>query len=87
METLTLSIESDLAQTIKSYAMRQGCTLSGLVESYFFSLAKNEEINEMTLDTQLTGTPLASTLLGALKAPDRIDYKEEFSNSLIEKYL
>jgi len=47
METkLTLNIESNLAQTIKSYAMRNGCTLSGLVENYFFALVKNEEIKK-----------------------------------------
>jgi len=83
METkLTLRVESGLAQMIKSYAKRKGYTLSDLVENYFFSLVKNEEINEVDLTA-----PLASALFGSLRAPDKADYKEELINSLSDKYL
>ena len=83
METkLTLRIESDLAQTMKNYAKRKGYALSTLVENYFFALVKSEEINEANLTA-----PLASSLLGSLRAPDKADYREELVNSLTEKYL
>jgi hypothetical protein len=83
METkLTFSIESGLVQTTKSYAKRKGCTLSGLVENYFSALVKNEEINETIMTA-----PLASALLGSLRAPDKANYKEELTYFLEEKYL
>jgi len=84
METkLTLSIESDLAQTVKKYAKKKGYTLSNLVENYFLLLIKNEETSEVPL----SDVPLASSLLGSLRTPDKTNYKEELTNSLIEKYL
>ena len=83
METrLTLSIESDLAQTVKRYAKEKGYTISGLVENYFLSIIEKEETNEESLTA-----PLANTLLGSLKAPGKADYKEELTDSLVNKYL
>jgi len=83
METkLTLSIESGLAQTAKSYAKRKGYTLSGLVENYFLTLIKIEETGESTVDT-----PIANALFGSLNAPEKMDYKEELTDFLVEKYL
>ena len=80
METkLTLSIESGLARMIKSYAKRKGCTLSGLVESYFFTLVKNDEINETTMNA-----PLEGSLSGSLRSLDKVNYKEELANFLEE---
>ena len=82
METkLTLSIEADLAQTIRVYANRRGFTLSTLVENYFFSLIDNEKMNETNLES-----PLSIKLFGSLNAPDNPNYKEELINSLTEKY-
>ena len=83
METkLTLSIESELAQTAKKYAKEQGYTLSYIVENYFLTLIKSKEITGMILTA-----PVANALLGSLKALDKADYKEEMVDSLTEKYL
>ena len=82
METkLTLSIESDLAQTVKSYAKKKGYTLSYLVENYFLALIGSEKTSEV-----ISTAPRANALLGSLKASEKMDYKEELTNSLINKY-
>ena len=83
METkLVLTIESDLAKTVKSYAKTRGYTLSGLVGSYFSSLIMDEETKDIT-----STTSLANQLWGSLKAPVEADYKKELTNVLVEKYL
>jgi len=83
METkLTLSIESNLAQIVNGYAKKKGCTLSNLVENYFWAIVKSEEADK----TNLTA-PVANALFGSLKAPDNTDYKEELTAFMTEKYL
>jgi len=65
METkITLNIESDLAQTVKSYAKKKGYTLSSLVENYFLALIK---IEEKTTETTMNA-PIANALFGSLNA-------------------
>ena len=84
METkITLNIESDLAQTVKSYAKKKGYTLSSLVENYFLALIK---IEEKTTETTMNA-PIANALFGSLNAPNKMDYKEEMTDFLTEKYL
>ena len=46
------------------------------------SIESDEETNEVSLTA-----PLANTLLGSLKAPGKADYKEELTDSLMNKYL
>ena len=46
--TLTLNLEEDLLQQAKRHAERHGVTLSGLVETLFLRLARDEETPQPT---------------------------------------
>jgi hypothetical protein len=78
---LTLTIGYERMQTIENYAKKRGYTLSGLVENYFSAIIKSEEV------AGSISAPIANSLLGSLKAPDKADYKKELENALEEKYL
>ena len=78
----TLNIENNIAIRANNYAKKNGWTLSNLVENYLLAIVKREDTNELTLTA-----PIASTLFGSLKAPDKDDYNDELEESLMEKYL
>ena len=78
---LTLTIEQSLIEKAKRYAKGKGRSLSDIVENYLKVIIKDEE--SKVLDT----TPIVSSLRGSFKLPESIDYKEELSKGLSEKYL
>lgn len=78
---LTLTIEDSVIKKAKRYAKSRGRSLSDIIENYLKVITHNDPI----ADTELT--PLVKSLKGAFKAPEGLDYKEELTKGLSEKYL
>ncbi len=78
---LTLTIKKALIEKAKHYAKGKGRSLSDIVENYLKVIIKEE--NTKVIDS----TPIASSLRGSFKAPQRFDYKEELTKGLSKKYL
>ncbi|KAA6303746.1 MAG: hypothetical protein EZS26_000297 [Candidatus Ordinivivax streblomastigis] len=79
--TLTLSLEQEVVQTMEAYTQKRGGDISELVKNYFYMLIRNDYLEN------IPKTPLASSLMGSLNAPDNADYKEELEDALVKKYL
>ena len=78
---LTLNIDKELAKKAKSYARSRGRSLSDLVENYFKILtSKDRSENE-------DYPRIVKSLLGAIRAPENLDYKSDLSEQLTKKYL
>ncbi|MEA5429477.1 DUF6364 family protein [Arcicella lustrica] len=78
---LTLTIEQAVIDKAKKYAKEKERSLSDLIESYLKTLPVDNPQDEIEL------TPIVKSLKGTFSAPEKLDYKEELSNSLSEKYL
>lgn len=76
---LTLSLDESVIERAKIYAQEHQINLSKLIESYLSSLLekKSEEI---------VITPLVESLSGVVTIPEEFDFKDDYSNFLIEKY-
>ena len=76
---LTLSLDESVIERAKIYAQEHQISLSKLIESYLSSLLekKSEEI---------VITPLVESLSGVVTIPEEFDFKDDYSNFLIEKY-
>jgi hypothetical protein len=79
--TLTLSLEQEVVKTMEAYTQKRGSDISELVKNYFYMLIRNDYLEN------IPETPLAGSLLGSLNAPDNADYKKEFEDALVKKYL
>ncbi len=77
---LTLTIERTVIEQAKLYAKEKGRSLSDIVENYLKIITKEQEFEEEL-------SPLIKSLQGSFKLKDDIDYKEELSKGLAEKYL
>ena len=78
---LTLTIEQTTIEKAKKYANSKGRSLSDIVENYLKAITKEDD------DESIELTPIVQALKGTFKAPKNIDYKEELSKRLTEKYL
>ena len=78
---LTLTIEQTTIEKAKKYANSKGRSLSDIVENYLKAITKEDD------DESIELTPIVQSLKGTFKAPKNIDYKEELSKRLTEKYL
>ncbi len=78
---LTLTIEQALIEKTKEYAKEKGRSLSGIVESYFKVLVKEEGV------VKSKPTPIADSLRGSFKAPKDFNYKKELTKALAKKHL
>lgn len=78
---LTLTIEQTIIEKAKKYAKGEGRSLSDIIENYLKVVTKEDNIESIDL------TPIVKSLKGAFKAPGNIDYKNELSKRLTEKYL
>ncbi|MGH7491737.1 MAG: DUF6364 family protein [bacterium] len=85
METkLTLRMDSKLIDSAKSYAERQGISLSKLVAEYFQMIASKRNKNLEAFQP----TPILSEITGVLqKNPGNKDSREAYRKHLEEKYL
>ena len=82
METkLTLRLNESVIERAKIYAKNQKLSLSKMIESYLDSLTREED-----KEKKLHITPLVESLSGVINIPPDLDYKNEYSSYLTEKY-
>jgi hypothetical protein len=76
---LTLNLDKNVIEQAKEYAKSHKISLSRLIESYLSSLnAKKDRETEIT--------PLVKSLSGVIKLENGFNYKESYTDYLIEKY-
>ncbi|WP_339792809.1 MAG: DUF6364 family protein [Imperialibacter sp.] len=78
---LTLTIEKSVIERAKSYAEKNGQSLSHVVETYLRSVTKEETTKEIAF------SPMIKSLKGSFKAPSDFSYKEQLEKALAKKYL
>lgn len=76
---LTLNVDKAVIERAKEYAKSQKISLSRLIESYLDSLTSKK-----SKDVEIT--PLVKSLSGVIKLDKNFDYKEAYTDYLIEKY-
>ncbi|WP_406823857.1 DUF6364 family protein [Pedobacter sp. KACC 23697] len=81
---LTLTINDAVIKRAKSYAQKQGRSLSALIENYLMAITQKEEI--VAKDDKLS--PLIKSLMLRPKVdlPNDYDYKKELEKIKDEKY-
>ena len=83
---LTLNIDKRVISKAKTYAKKQGRSLSAMVESYLRVITSNEQVDESKILEN--ASPRVKSLVGiAKKLPQDKDYKELITEYLTEKYL
>ena len=76
---LTLNVDNNVIEKAKAYAKSQNISLSRLIESYLASL-----ISQKSKDIDIS--PLVESLSGVIEIDKDFDYKEKYTDYLIEKY-
>lgn len=76
---LTLNVDKNVIEQAKEYAKSHQISLSRLVESYLASLIEKK-------DGETEITPLVESLSGVIELDKDFDYKESYTNFLMEKY-
>ncbi len=76
---LTLRLDKQIIENAKIYANNQNTSLSKMVESYLEFLTKKKE-----KETDIT--PLVASLSGVIHLENDINYKEDYSDYLSNKY-
>ena len=81
METkLTLKLDKDVIDKIKMYAQSRNISLSKMVEKYFRSLTSGKRyVNDKY-------SPIVKELSGIIKIEDNTDYRDKYTDYLVEKY-
>jgi hypothetical protein len=76
---LTLNVDKNVIEQAKEYAKLHKISLSRLIESYLSSL-------NVKKDKEIEITPLVKSLSGVIKLENDFNYKESYTDYLIEKY-
>ena len=76
---LTLNLDKSVIDRAKEYAKSHKISLSRLIESYLASLTAKKE-HEIEI------TPLVESLSGVIELDENFDYKQRYTDYLIEKY-
>jgi len=76
---LTLNVDKLVIEQAKKYAKSHKISLSQLIESYLSSI-----INKKHKEIEIT--PLVKSLSGVIKLENDFDYRESYTDYLIEKY-
>jgi hypothetical protein len=77
---LTLNLDKEIIEKSKEYAKSQSISLSKLIESYLASLVNDRQSKEIEI------TPLVKSLSGVIELEEGFDYKEKYTEYLLEKY-
>lgn len=77
---LTLNLDKEVIEKAKDYAKSQSISLSKLIESYLASLVNDMPSKEIEI------TPLVKSLSGVINLDEDFDYKEKYTEYLLEKY-
>ena len=76
---LTLNVNKSVIERAKEYAKSHKISLSKLIESYLSSLT-NKKSQEAKI------TPLVESLIGVIELDKDFDYKNGYTEYLMEKY-
>ena len=76
---LTLNADKDIVEKVKVYAKSHKISLSQLIESYLASL-----ISKKSREIEIT--PLVKSLSGVIELDKDFDYKNRYTDYLMEKY-
>lgn len=76
---LTLNVDRRVIEKAKEYSKSRKISLSRLIESYLSSLTANQK-----QDIEIT--PLVESLSGVIELENDFNYKESYTDYLIEKY-
>lgn len=77
---LTLKLNQEIIESAKKYAANKKLSLSRIVESYLQSLTSEEHKDKFEI------SPFVKSIATGGKIPMDLDYKNEYSDYLIEKY-
>ena len=76
---LTLKLNEDIIAKAKEYAKSRKTSLSDLIENYLQKITSDKNNNR-------TITPLVKSLSGVISLPKDAEYKEDYTDYLINKY-
>ena len=76
---LTIRLNKNVIEKAKVYAQSHKISLSKFVESYLDSITKVRE-------KKIEITPLVESLSGVIDLPEDYNYKNDYTNYLMEKY-
>ena len=81
---LTLTVDKEVIEKAKTFAKKEGRSLSNLIEDYLKSL-----IERPISKSNFEYTPIVNSLRGAIQIEDKetFDYKDILEDELIKKYL
>jgi hypothetical protein len=77
---LTLKLDKGVIEKAKEYAKKKNISLSRMVERYFKAVIEKKQ------DKEKKYSPLVEELSGIINLDKNFDFKEDYTNYLIEKY-
>lgn len=77
---LTLKLNKRVIEKAKIYASKEKMSLSRIVESYLQALTSEKEVSGFVI------SPFVKSMATGTKVPADSDYKDEYSDHLMEKY-
>lgn len=81
---LTLKLDKVVIERAKEYATSHNRSLSRIIESYLQSLTIKEDSKTSKTDIQIS--PFVKSMSSGVQIPADLDYKNDYSNYLAEKY-
>jgi hypothetical protein len=84
METkITLKLNKNVIERARDYAESHNRSLSGIVEAYLQSLTLQDDTSKKE---EIEISPFVKSMSSGINIPVDLDYKEEYSNYLTQKY-
>jgi hypothetical protein len=77
---LTLKLDKGVIEKAKEYAKKKNISLSRMVERYFKAVVEKKQ------DKEKKYSPLVEELSGIINLDKDFDFREDYTNYLIEKY-
>jgi hypothetical protein len=77
---LTLKLDKGVIENAKEYAKKKNISLSRMVERYFRAVIEKKQ------DKEKKYSPLVEELSGIINLDKNFDFREDYTNYLIEKY-
>lgn len=81
---MTLKLDRIVIERAKEYAISHNRSLSRIIESYLQSLTIKEDSKNSKTDIQIS--PFVKSMSSGVQIPADLDYKNDYSNYLTEKY-
>jgi hypothetical protein len=84
METkITLKLNKNVIERARDYAESHNRSLSGIIEAYLQSLTLQDDTSKKE---EIEISPFVKSMSSGINIPVDLDYKEEYSNYLTQKY-